>query len=513
MKKKKKIIILAGIALLLVALAQVFSGGKTQDYVLATVERGSVSKEIAETGQVKKGDKINLSFNNSGEVEKVYVKAGDMVQKGDLLMKLNTNSLSLQLKDAQAALALAQINLDKLLAGPTAAQIQIYQTALDNKLIALNVAKQSLASANEDALDNLASAYLKSYNAYIDVEELLEDYFTVPDQAGIAVRENKALMGNAASSILNSINSVSINSLQTDIDNALSNVKTRLSEILNALAVIRQMTESAEYRNTVSAADKTALDTHRTNINTEMTSLIADVQAINSAELAIVTAEGNWNAARYDLTLFTADPRDEDVNLCENQLIQARTNVDLINADIADSYLKSPAAGEVAEVSKRVGELAQASFQDTAVVILPDVDFQIEVNIYEEDVVNISVGNPTSIALVAFPDEEFEGEIVSIDPAESLIDGVVYYKVAINFNEVPDGVKSGMTADVVIRPEIRQDVLYIPEEAILEVDGKIIVKVLKDGEVAEREVTLGLEGEDNIEIISGLEEGEQVILD
>jgi len=70
-----------------------------------------------------------------------------------------------------------------------------------------------------------------------------------------------------------------------------------------------------------------------------------------------------------------------------------------------------------------------------------------------------------------------------------------------------------MTADLVIKTALKENVLTVPEDAIQKKDDKTIVGVLEEGKVKEKEVEVGLRGNnDLIEIISGLEEGEKVIL-
>ena len=163
-----------------------------------------------------------------------------------------------------------------------------------------------------------------------------------------------------------------------------------------------------------------------------------------------------------------------------------------------------------------------AHLTDTIVALLPAVPFEIETDIYEEDVVKINIGNPVDISLIAFPDQIFKGEVASIAPAEKLMDGVVYYKITITFHtpissgtveKIPEGVKPGMTADLIIQTAQKENVLIIDEEGVQEKDDKIFVEVLKDGKIEEREIETGLLGSDDmIEIISGLEAGEKVIL-
>jgi len=94
-----------------------------------------------------------------------------------------------------------------------------------------------------------------------------------------------------------------------------------------------------------------------------------------------------------------------------------------------------------------------------------------------------------------------------------MVEGVVYYETTIDFKEVKEGIKPGMTTDIVIETNKEEDVLVISKEAVKKEDGKAIVRVFSKGKLKEREIEIGLEGEDLIEVISGLKEGEQVIIE
>jgi HlyD family secretion protein len=125
----------------------------------------------------------------------------------------------------------------------------------------------------------------------------------------------------------------------------------------------------------------------------------------------------------------------------------------------------------------------------------------------------MEIGNEVEISLVPFPDEIFKGRVILIDPAEKLVEGVVYYEATVAFETIPEGIKSGMTADLEIKTASREDVLIIPEDAVQEKEGKTIVEVSREGNIEEREIETGLLGSDDmVEVVSGLEEGEKVIL-
>jgi len=179
---------------------------------------------------------------------------------------------------------------------------------------------------------------------------------------------------------------------------------------------------------------------------------------------------------------------------------------------IQEATLTTPISGQIKKIHKEVGEQVQPTSSDIVISLIPTAPFQIKADIYEEDIIKIKVGNLVDISLVVFPDQLFKGKVISIEPAEKLIEGVVYYEVAVGFIEILEEVKPGMTADVVIETSLKENVLIIPEEVIQEKNEKLIVQVFEDGIIKEREIEIGLEGKDMVEVVSGLKEGEKIII-
>ena len=138
---------------------------------------------------------------------------------------------------------------------------------------------------------------------------------------------------------------------------------------------------------------------------------------------------------------------------------------------------------------------------------------EIEVDVPEADITKVKVGNEAVITLDAYGDDiKFKGNVVFIDPAETVIQDVVYYKVKVSLvdNENYE-IKPGMTANVDIVTAEKDNVLVIPGRAVKQNDTKY-VEVLEEGVPQRREVKVGLRGDGGlVEIISGLKEGEEVI--
>ncbi len=530
---RKKIIF--GIIIAFVVLAIVVWRGfikeKEPEFLLAKAEMGAVVREVSETGSVKISDKIELGFNNSGRLEKIYVETGYKVETGQKLAQLDASQLYIELSESQAALEVTQADYNKLLAGSSAEEIKIAETGVFNAQINLKTSRQNLkdveaeaeedlAQAYEDGLDVLDDGYLKIYNAYNVVSDVQRTYFTASDQEGSEAREKKQIIENALDQAEIYIEQAK-NGSNEKIDNALVKIKNTLTDTIDALTVVRNMAETPLYRNQVSSSDKTSLDNQKSYVSTARTSIISSQQTIsstkisnetniNSAQADVSSKEAALQKAEDELALKKAGPTQENIDLYAAKINQAKAKVSLLNNKIQDSVLKSPASGQITEIKKKKGETVQAS--EPVISFLAQGPFQIEVDIYEEDIVEVKPGLTTRITLAAFPDKVFQGKVVSVDPAEKLIDNVVYYRVIIGLEGEAEGIKPGMTADIVVETAKKENVLTVPRGALTKKNGKTTVQVFENGKSQEQEVEVGLEGEDSAEILSGLSEGDQIIL-
>jgi RND family efflux transporter MFP subunit len=293
------------------------------------------------------------------------------------------------------------------------------------------------------------------------------------------------------------------NPTNENIDSANSKMAQILSDVIDALKTVREMCEESVYSARVSSTDKTSLDNHRSYIITALTNVNNSQQTISSNKLSLQKAED-------DLSFKKAKPRQEDIDYYQAKMNEAQANVDSLQHQIWDAFLRAPIGGTITKVDKKVGETVQVT--ESLISLISSDPLQIKVDIYEEDIVKIKVGNPVEIKIVAFPNETLFGRVVDINPAEKLVEGVVYYEVTIDFDDIKESIKPGMTADVVIKTATKENVLTISKEAIRE-NGKITVLVLKDGREEEREIQIGLEGNDGRkEVVSGLSEGEEVVI-
>jgi len=530
---KKKVIITIIVVLVIGFIGyKIFGGNGGPEYILEKVAYGTVIKEVSETGMVKVSEQANLGFKNSGKISKIYVDVGDEVVAGQKLVKLDTTQLYIELSEAQAALDVTNADYNSLLAGSSAEEIKIIETdvinaqaTLDNNEQTLEDvrtdAEEDLNQAYEDAINTLDETYLDMYNALNAVQDLKRSYFGSSDQEGIKVSSAQNKIEEALDDVKSYIDNIESASEQVKIDLALSKMKDSLADTKDALEEVREATESGTYSESVPSSEKTIIDNHKSYINTAYSDVISAQQAIsttkitndtniNSAEASISSAEIALQRKEDELALKKAGPTQEAINLYLAKIKQAQARVSLLNNKISDATLKSPADGQVIKINKRKGETVSAV--DSVIAFLLKGPFQIEVDIYEEDIVNVIIDNYVRVELPAFPDDVFDGRVISVDPAEKLIGGVVYYEVNISFEILGQNIKPGMTADVVIETNKKDNVLVVPAEAIEKRDGVKMAKVYIGKQLVYRDIEIGLEGEDYTEILSGLSEGDMVII-
>jgi len=176
---------------------------------------------------------------------------------------------------------------------------------------------------------------------------------------------------------------------------------------------------------------------------------------------------------------------------------------------LAKLSLVAPISGVVTKQEAKVGEAVTAG--EVVVSILNPDSFEVEANIPEINIGKIKVGQKSTITLDAFPGENFSGEVFYIDPAETLIDGVVNYKIKVSFAENDPRLKNGLTANLSITTDSKDQVVAVPVYAITTDKGVSTVKKYINGQVVVAPVKLGIYGDNGlVEVIEGLVAGDKI---
>jgi len=141
-------------------------------------------------------------------------------------------------------------------------------------------------------------------------------------------------------------------------------------------------------------------------------------------------------------------------------------------------------------------------------------NFEIKAEIPESDIAKIKVGDSVKITFDAFGKNEiWSGNVIKIDPAQIISQGVVYYRITVGLLGDDSKIKAGMTANLDIETARHNDALIIPARAVKEDNGKKIVKILDGGQIKDVIIETGLKNTSGeIEILSGLIGAEKLVI-
>ncbi|MFZ3031706.1 MAG: efflux RND transporter periplasmic adaptor subunit [Candidatus Moraniibacteriota bacterium] len=192
---------------------------------------------------------------------------------------------------------------------------------------------------------------------------------------------------------------------------------------------------------------------------------------------------------------------------------QAREKVRTLEAQMKESVLTTPIAGQISKLDTRVGEVVTLG-KVIARVIKPGA-FLLESHVPESDITKIALGMKARITFDSLSnDDVFEGEVVSIDQASTVSQDVVSYTVKFRLARSDERLKEGMTGNIDIETAKREGVLWVPYRALTKEGTKTYAQVKRSETDFEKvEVTTGLEGDEGtIEVKSGLKEGDEVTI-
>jgi HlyD family secretion protein len=218
----------------------------------------------------------------------------------------------------------------------------------------------------------------------------------------------------------------------------------------------------------------------------------------------------------FDKAVTNAKALSANCEAARASVRMSAARIEFARARLDRTILRAPFAGTVAEVNGELGEFVTPS--PTGIATLPVVDLidtsclYVSAPIDEVDATAIRTGMDARITLDAFPKTNFRGVVRRIAPyvlelekqARTVEVETVFADLPGNNNLLP-----GYSADVEIMLDVRDDVLRIPTEAVLE--GSRVLVSRADGVIEERTIETGLSNWQLTEVVSGLESGELVI--
>ncbi len=539
----------------------------------AVVARQNLEQSVLTTGQVVSETDLDLSFQTGGMVAQILVETGDQVKAGDTLAILSQANARAALTSANGQLAQARANYNKVLAGATAEQINVSQKAVDSAKVAYDNAVSQLANVEastataisqaQTTLDDLKSPTTTADNKRSAIvvtiaNQLVSVKSNLDKEKQILDDENlKGSFGATDSTSL--INFKNANSqVQALLDKANASLAVaqsyksdfNISQALNdALAALNQDVQSLNYcytalQNSVvsSKFSQTQMDSYKATISAALSGENSGITAIKSSNQALTdaltaatnavanaklsatsqittaknqinSAKASWQQAEATLAQQKAKAQPADIEVARAQLLSAQGSVEAAQSAFDNTILKAPADGTITKIDTKVGQQAIAM---QSVVVLQNVNaLRAESYVSEANVASLKVGQTIDYTFDALgPDKHFNGQILTVDPASTVISGVVNYLVKASLPNVPE-IKPGMTVNMTVFVNSRADALAVPSSAIINQNGEKFVRIIDNPATKtyhQSKVSTGLQADGGlVEILDGLNGGEEIV--
>lgn len=525
-KKFQKNCILIGLGLVILLGASVYTlfiqpnlSTETYVYKEETVVRGNLILGIMESGSLSLGERsvmyeLDLELDEEEEeeededdegdeesakkyleIEEVCAVSGQRISEGDVLFKLTQDSVSAVERKLESALTEAKITLANAQTEYNIAMLSAKST-YDS-----SVKEGSRAAADYQAAVTASGEKIRSLEGEISVleleiamaqekladEELLDSY----EEAKTAYAKAK---GNYEETDLH--NSTAYTSNFMDYQQAESQLEALEDQL-------------QECRDTITD-NQAKIQKKQGEIEKARASQVLDNQ----------DAENNYRSASLSGELakeiydYSVDSLSDSVNQAQNELDEIQAKMDALQSFVGeDNCICAPEDGLVTSVSYEAGD--KLTDNRAMLTYAKENEYTVNIDVSEEDVAAISVGDSVELSFSAYPEQIWEGVITSITTTStSEHASTISYPATILVQGDTALLYGGMTADVTFVTDSAEDVLYVSKKAVFEENGiSYVYKKDAKGNRVKAKVETGFSDTASIEIISGLEEGDIVYIE
>lgn len=505
-------------ALLCAAAAFVFRQQRQEEvdtaavvYKEITVERGDLTVGVTETGTAAIRSKT-LSTDWETTVEAVLVRAGQEVKAGDILIQLSEEDLNDQLTNAEIEFQSAGLSLKEAELARKTGEIDAlyeYENAIAEGVRAQAVYDLTISKLHSD----LVTAYDKSDSLEEEISTLEEEQSLLKDQYNLdSLESDVADAEELVSELQRQYDEVDDPASEDAllILEALESAKEKQEEAQSAYDKAYKLYQNAydknanELESLEESLDKADDDYDETNLNYELEKLKAEQtmkQTLLNAENAELVYQSALTKLEYDYE-------------------KARIAYEAAQKELLDLQ-KLAATGQVAApfdalvMTVNVEEGDEVSSGSSLLTLMDRATAYFTVSISQEDITSLSLGQEAKVEIEAYDSETLTGVIdsISVSPVRAGA-STVNYQVTVLLDETSDQIYEGMSGTVTFVTKEAKDVLLVSNRVVTNKNGATTV-LLKgaDGQPVETPVETGFSDGISVEIVSGLSEGDVVLLE
>jgi len=464
----KKLSALGLIILVLVsykAYGYVAGSGSGTRYVETKADKGNVSVLVTGTGQVSALKQVILNAKTSGEVVYVGAKSGDYASAGQVLVQLDA-------RDAKMALDNAKLSLEKAK--------QLAETSDPTK---------GLSKNSSDALTTINKYFIDTEEILSGLDDIYNDYTVSVYKMNLQLQADRDRYAVAEASY-NKAKKAHEQVLAKYRSSRESLTDSQISVLISEVVASAQQTFQAVkdsntfvtkvYDGTYAVSRSAELIDDKTNLNTW-------VQTVDSAIASLSSSRNTITSSNYEIKSLELTVKQKQY--AYNDCFVVAPFDGLVQIDVAKGDTISGSVGTI------------VTNQKVATVELNEVD-----------IAKVKIGQKANLTFDVADDLKLTGTVSEVDVVGAVSQGVVSYKVKINFNTQDERIKPSMSVSADIVVDGKNDVLVVPSEAVKTLGNRKYVETLsQDGTLNKIFIEVGLSDDTNTEIVSGLNEGDKIV--
>jgi len=490
----------------------------------AVVELGDISEVITASGTIEPLKIVEVSSKASGKIISMPVDKGDYLNEGDLIAEIEKTYAQNDVDQAEADLRSAQARLEQTKINLGLEKKQ-RQSSLSQAEKNLEDAETRLAQLEEQlALDRVANKRkLEEADNNLKISQLQLKMLS-PE----LVREEEVERSKA--SVIQAKANLDLSQKEFDRKKNLYErnyiSKAELDSAQTKLDAQQAQYDSAEQQLKIvqNPATEENLELARANVKKSEFAIQAaeeNRQAEKSSEREIEMQKTKIKLMKMNLELAQANleqikVREKDITTAEASLSRSESQLETAKERLNDTHVTAPISGTILDKNVEEGQVitsktASAVAEGKPLVTMADLArIYVRTDVDETDIGKVHPEQSVEITVDAFPNQTFSGEVLKVAPQGKETQNVTTFEVTTELTSQSDLLKPGMKAAVKIMASSAQNALLVPNEAIMNFGGRQMVRVV--GEERPRPVEIGASNWEKTEIVSGLDEGEVVVI-
>jgi HlyD family secretion protein len=490
----------------------VINSKKTPSYNFTSATQGSITQSVEDSGTVAAAQNVPLEFQSGGEITEIDAKVGDMVTKGQTIAKLDTKSANASISAASAAVESAKANYQKVIDGASGPQIDVAKAALENAQVALNNAQKNQGVITAQQTTAVSNAQSAMFNAGLVATPSASNanVSSVSDPT-ISGTYTGTIQGSYSITLYASGNGLSYQ--YTGLENGSGVVISGIPLALGKMGLFITFPSASNLQSTNAwtvSVPNTESPAYLPAYNAYQTALQTQNQALTAAQEAIDTAQAAYDQSQAQLASVVTPARSEDVTAAQAAVNAADAEYEAAENTYDNSVITAPFDGQIGTLTLKVGTTVNPN--QAIGTIITSNKYEVDIELSQAQISKVKTGDTASITFDAYPGQQFAATLASIDTAATMDQNASVYDATLEFVENDSRIKAGLGANVTISDITHDNAVIVPAAAIITKDNEkfVLVKGSND-KTSQVQVTTGIENSDNVEILSGLSAGQQVV--